>query len=326
MEERTLTKPKLVVTSHFTEPVEDRIYREYEPLRGADGDPLKELLALTSGADAMLVTPNDRLDAEFFNHVSPTVKVIATYSVGLDHIDLHGAAAKGIAIAYTPGANADATADIAMLLMLGASRRAYEGQELLRSQKWASTHTIYLGWQMTHKVLGIVCMGQVGQAVACRARAFGMEIHYTNPRKLEAEVVGDAVFHEKLSDLLAVSEFLSLNAPETAQTHHLLNRDSLAQLPPRAIVVNTARGGLVDDEALIAALASGHIAAAGLDVFEGEPNVNPSYLALKNTFLLPHFGSATVETRTHMGMLCLDNIEAVLAGRPAPSLVKSEVL
>ena len=319
-----MSKPKLVVTSHFTELVEGRISREYEDLRSPGGSPLnsEELISLSAGADAMLVTPNDRLDAEFFNRVSPTVKVIATYSVGLDHIDLHAAAAKAIDIAYTPGTNADATADIAMLLMLGASRRAYEGQEILRSQAWASTQAILLGWQMTHKILGIVGMGQVGLAVAHRARAFGMEIHYTNPRKLDSGVSGDAVFHEKLYDLLAVSQFLSLNAPETAQTHHLLNRDALAQLPRGAIVVNTARGGLVDDEALIAALTSGYIAAAGLDVFDGEPNVNPGYLALRNTFLLPHFGSATLETRTQMGMLCLDNIEAVLSGRPAPSLVK----
>jgi len=318
-----MSKPKLVVTSHFTEAVEDRIEQEYEALRSPDGRPLdsEALIALTVGADAVLVTPNDHLDAQFFNRVSPTVKVIATYSVGLDHIDLHAAAARSISIAYTPGTNSDATADIAMLLMLGASRRAYEGQQMVRSQAWASSHAILLGWQLTHKTLGIVGMGQVGLAVARRARAFGMEIHYTNPRKLDPAVSGDAVFHEKLPDLLAVSQFLSLNAPETIQTHHLLNAVSLAQLPMGAIVVNTARGGLVDDEALIAALTSGHIAAAGLDVFEGEPNVNPGYLALKNTFLLPHFGSATVETRTQMGMLCLDNIEAVLNGHQAPSLV-----
>jgi len=323
-----MSKPKLVVTSHFTEPVEDRINREFEALRNATGAApgAEELIALTMGADAMLVTPNDRLNAEFFNRVSTTVKVIATYSVGLDHIDLHAASAKGIEIAYTPGINADATADIAMLLMLGASRRAYEGQQLLRSGEWSSTHTILLGWQMTGKSLGIVGMGQVGLAVARRARAFGMAIHYTNPKKLNPEIAGDAVFHEKLSDLLTISQFLSLNAPETATTHHLLNRDTLAQLPAGAIVVNTARGGLVEDQALLDALRGGHIAAAGLDVFEGEPNVNQGYLALENAFLLPHFGSATVETRTHMGLLCLDNIAAVLSGRPAPSLVKSEML
>lgn len=319
-----MSKPKLVVTSHFTEPVEDRILREYEALRSPDEKPLhlEELIALTKGADAMFVTPLDRLDEAFFSEISPTVKVIATYSVGLDHINLEAAAAKRIPIAFTPGANADATADIAMLLMLGASRRAYEAQEMLRTGAWGSTHTSYLGWQMTQKNLGIVGMGQVGLAVARRARAFGMEVHYTNPRKLEFGLAGDAVFHEKLSDLLAISQFLSLNAPETKETHHILNKDSLALLPAGAIIVNSARGGLVDDEALIAALTSGRIAAAGLDVFDGEPNINPGYLHLTNTFLLPHLGSATVETRTHMGMLCLDNIEAVLQGHAAPSLVK----
>jgi len=319
-----MSKPKLAVTSRFTEPVEDRITREYEALRSAGGKSLdrEELIALTVGADAMLVTPNDHLDAEFFVRISPSVKIIATYSVGLDHIDLRAAATKHIVISYTPGVNSDATADIAMLLMLGASRCAHEGEQMLRSQTWGSSPTVLLGWQMTHKVLGIVGMGQVGQAVARRARAFGMEIHYTNPRKLDAGVVGEAIFHPELADLLAVSQFLSLNAPETAQTHHLLNAESIALLPPGAIVVNTARGGLVDDKALIASLLSGRLAAAGLDVFEGEPNINPGYLSLKNAFLLPHLGSATVETRTHMGMLCLDNIEAILAGSPAPTLVK----
>ncbi len=318
-----MTKPRLVATSHFTDAVEERMNTQYDVLRCVGGSALhQELIALTKDADAMFVTPLDRLDAMFFEAISPTVKVIANYSVGVDHIDLKAAAARGIPIAFTPGVNADATADIAMLLMLGASRRAFEAQEMLRSGGWSSTHTLYLGSQMTGKTLGIVGMGQVGQAVARRARAFGMEVHYTNPRKLAGDVAGDAVFHEHLADLLAVSQFLSLNAPETKDTHHLLNKETLALLPAGAVVVNTGRGGLVDDQALIAALRSGHVAAAGLDVFEGEPSINPDYLLLANTFLTPHLGSATVETRTHMGMLCLDNIEAVLGGRPAPNLVK----
>jgi len=319
-----MSKPKLALTSHFTAPVEDRIEQGYEAIRIPDGTPSSPaaLAKLAAEADAMLVTPNDRLDATFFSSLPAQMKIIATYSVGLDHIDLRAAAEKGIAIAYTPGVNADATADIAMLLMLGASRRAYEGQEIVRSGVWEKTHSIYLGWQMTDKILGIVGMGQVGQAVARRARGFGMKIHYTNPKELSTNIVGDAVFHDQVSDLLVVSEFLSLNAPETAQTHHLINNETVAQLPKGAIIVNTARGGLVDDDALISALKSGHIAAAGLDVFDGEPHVNPGYLDLKNVFLLPHFGSATVETRTHMGMLCLDNIDAFLNGLPAPSLVQ----
>ena len=165
-------------------------------------------------------------------------------------------------------------------------------------------------------------MGRIGQAVAQRARAFGMKIHYSNRSPLPVEVAGEAVFHESPEDLLRVSQFLSLHAPSTPETKHFLNAKTLALLPPEAVVVNTARGGLVQDDDLIAALKTGQVWAAGLDVFEGEPDINPGYRELPNVFLLPHLGSATVETRTAMGMLALDNIDAVLAGRPAPSLVR----
>jgi lactate dehydrogenase-like 2-hydroxyacid dehydrogenase len=317
-------KPIVVVTSHFIEGVETRIEREYEARRSMNGAFLKseELLAAADGADAMLVTPVDRIDGEFFKRVSPSVKVIATYSVGFDHIDVRGAAERKIAIANTPGVLTDATADIAMLLLLGASRRAYEAQELVRSGAWKSSNVAaLLGWQLTGKILGIFGMGRIGQAVARRARGFGMKIHYYNPIRLPEGTVGDAVFHADAPDLLRVSAFLSLNAPESEETHHFLNAKTIQLLPAGAIVVNTARGGLIVDEDLIAALQSGHVAAAGLDVFKGEPKLHPGYLALKNTFLLPHIGSATVETRTAMGMLALDNIDAVLNGSPAPSLV-----
>lgn len=319
-----MRKPIVVVTSHFIEGVETRIEREYEARRRRNGASFKseELLAAAEGADAMLVTPVDRIDAEFFKRVSASVKVTATYSVGYDHIDLRAAAERTIAIANTPGVLTDATADIAMLLLLGASRRVYEAQELVRTGEWKSSNvTALLGWQPTGKILGIFGMGRIGQAVARRARGFGMKIHYYNPIRLPEETVGDAVFHANPLDLLRFSAFLSLNAPESEETHHFLNAKTIQLLPAGAIVVNTARGGLVVDEDLIAALQSGQVAAAGLDVFEGEPKLHPGYLALKNTFLLPHIGSATVETRTAMGMLALDNIDAVLSGKPAPSLV-----
>jgi len=167
-------------------------------------------------------------------------------------------------------------------------------------------------------------MGRVGQAVAQRARGFGMTIHYFNPIRLPAALEKDAVFHSSAPDLLRVSEFLSLHAPETPETHHFINSKTIDLLPQGAILINAARGGLVVDEDLIAALKSGRVAAAGLDVFEGEPKLHPGYVALKNTFLLPHMGSATVETRSAMGMVALDNIAAVLDGKPAPSLVTKE--
>jgi len=319
-----MTKPILVVTSRYAKEVEDRIDRDYNARRNPNQFPFSQqkLLSAAEGADALFITPADRLDSGFFQKVSPTVKIIATYSVGFEHIDLEGAARRKIPVAYTRGVNSEATADIAMLLLLGASRRAYEAQELVRSGAWKPlSPDMFLGWQVGGKVLGILGMGHVGQAVARRALGFGMKIHYCDASELPAEIAGDAVYHEDPSDLLRASHFLSLHAPETAQTRHFLNSKAISLLPPGAIVVNTARGGLVVDDDLIAALKSGRVAAAGLDVFEGEPKLHPEYVSLKNTFLLPHIGSATIETRTAMGMLALDNIDAVLGGRPAPSLV-----
>jgi lactate dehydrogenase-like 2-hydroxyacid dehydrogenase len=320
-----MTKPILVVTSRYTKEVEGRIDRDYNTRRNPNQFPFsqQQLLSAADGADALFITPADRLDSGFFQNVSPTVKVIATYSVGFEHIDLEAAARRNIPVAYTPGVNNEATADIAMLLLLGASRRAYEAQELVRTGAWKPlSPDMLLGWQVGGKVLGILGMGRVGQSVARRARGFGMKIHYSNGSKLLAEIAGDAVYHEDPSDLLRVSQFLTLHAPETPQTRHFLNAKTISLLPPGAIVVNTARGGLVNDIDLIAALKSGRIAAAGLDVYEGEPKLDPEYISLKNTFLLPHIGSATIETRTAMGMLALDNLDAVLNGRPAPTLVQ----
>jgi lactate dehydrogenase-like 2-hydroxyacid dehydrogenase len=320
-------KPVLVVTTRFMDEIEARIDRDYDARRNPREMPFTrdEVIEASSGADALFITPFDRLDCDFFKRVPASVKVIGTYSVGFDHIDLQAAANRKIAIAYTPGINADATADIAMLLMLGASRRAYEGQEMLRTGTWTPSRPVLLGWQLIGKVLGIVGMGRVGQAVAQRARGFGMTIHYSNPTRLPAALEKDAVFHSSVSDLLRVSEFLSLHAPETPETHHFINSKAIDLLPHGAILINTARGGLVVDEDLIAALKSGRVAAAGLDVFEGEPKLHSGYVALRNTFLLPHMGSATVETRLAMGMLALDNIEAVLDGKPAPSLVSQDL-
>jgi lactate dehydrogenase-like 2-hydroxyacid dehydrogenase len=195
---------------------------------------------------------------------------------------------------------------------------------MVRTGKWALSNQMLLGWQLTGKALGVLGMGRVGQAVAQRARGFGMTIHYSNPTRLPAALEKGAVYHSSSPDLFRVSEFLTLHAPETPETHHLINSKTIDLLPHGAILINAARGGLVMDEDLIAALKSGRVAAAGLDVFEGEPKLHPGYVALKNTFLLPHMGSATVETRLAMGMLALDNIDAVLDGRPAPSLVTKE--
>src|ERR1700683_5120919 len=321
-----MTKPILVVTSRYPKEVEDRIDRDYNAPRNPDQLTCtqQKLPSAADGADALFITPADRLDSGFFQNVSPTLKIIATFSVGFEHIDLEAAARRKIPVAYTPGVNNEATADIAMLLLLGASRRAYEAQELVRTGAWKQPlgTDMLLGWQIGGKVLGIFGMGRVGQSVARRARGFGMRIHYSNASELPAEIAGDAVYHQDPSDLLRASQFLSLHAPETPQTHHFLNSKAISLLAPGAIVVNAARGGLGGGGDRIAALKSGRVAAAGLDVFEGEPKLHPEYVSLKNTFLLPHIGSATIANRTAMGILALDNVEAVLNGRPAPTLVQ----
>jgi lactate dehydrogenase-like 2-hydroxyacid dehydrogenase len=322
----SMAKPNLVVTTRYTREIEDRIDRDYNARRNPNQFPFSQqkLLSASEGAAALFITLADRLDSEFFQNVSSGVKIIASYGVGVDHIDLEAAARRDIAVAYTPGVNHEATADIAMLLLLGASRRAYEAQELVRTGAWKPlSPDMLLGWQVGGKVLGILGMGHVGQAVARRARGFGMKIHYYDTSELPAKIADDAVYHEDPLDLLRVSQFLSLHAPETPETRHFLNARAISFLPHGAIVVNTARGGLVVDDDLIAALKSGQVAAAGLDVFEGEPHLHPEYRLLKNTFLLPHIGSATIETRTAMGMLALDNVDAVLRGGSPPTLVPS---
>lgn len=314
------TRPVVVVTRRFPQAVEDRLAAGFDARTNPHDRAFTaaELIAAAQGADALLVTSSDKLDADFFAHLPQSVRVIATNSVGYEHIDLAAAAACGVPVTNTPDVLTDATADTAMLLLLGATRRATEGQALIRSGHWKGLRpTDLLGLQITGKVLGIVGMGRIGQAVAHRARAFGMTIHYCNRRELPPAQAQGAVFHAELESLLRVSPFLSMHAPSSPQTRHMLRAASIEWLPQGAVVVNTARGGLINDDDLIAALKSGRLGAAGLDVFENEPHLDPRYLDLPNAFLLPHMGSATVETRVAMGMLAVDNIQAVLAGRPA---------
>jgi lactate dehydrogenase-like 2-hydroxyacid dehydrogenase len=248
---------------------------------------------------------------------------VATYSVGVDHCDLKAAAKRGLIITNTPDVLNDATAEVAMLLLLGAARRAAEGERMMRAASWTSWSLSFMvGTEVTGKRLGIVGMGRIGQILARRARGFDMTIHYHNRRRLPAAQEAGAVYHAVLEDLLPHCDFLSLNCPATAETEGLLDRQRLSRLPYGAVLVNTARGGIVDDEAVIAALRSGQLAAAGLDVFSGEPDrIHPAYRALPNTFLLPHIGSATRETRDAMGFCALDNLDAVFAGEEPPNRV-----
>lgn len=327
--ERMSDRPVVVVTRRLPAAVEARLEQDYIACLNHDDKPddaaglvARARSAGDQGADAVLACAADRLPGALIAALPATVRLIATFSVGTDHIDLEAARRRGIVVINTPDVLTDATAEIALLLLLGAARRAGEGERMIRAGTWTGwTPTQMLGIQVTGKRLAILGMGRIGQAVAKRARAFDMTIHYANRHRLPPDLEQGAVFHADADTMLAHADFLSLHCPSTPETRGWLNAGRLDRLPSRAVVVNTARGNVVDDAALIAALASGRIAAAGLDVFEGEPNLNPAYRDLPNTFLLPHLGSATVETRDAMGFRAIDNLDAFFAGREPPDRV-----
>lgn len=317
-------RPKIFVTRKLPAPVEERLRRDYDASLNIDDRPYtaEEIVAGCQGAQALLVTLTDRVDAALLARLPETMRVVATFSVGTNHLDIPAARARGLAVTNTPGAVTDATVEIAALCLLGAARRAAEGERVMREGSWPGWSPTYLlGTQLTGKRLGIVGMGRIGQGLAQVARALGMQVHYHNRRRLPPESERGAVYHERLDEMLPLAQALSLNCPATAENRHLLNARTLGLLPWGAVVVNTARGDLVDDDALLDALRSGQVAAAGLDVFENEPTVNPGYRALPNVFLLPHLGTATLEARTAMGMMAADNIDAVLAGKAPPNPV-----
>ena len=310
----------VLFTRRLPDAVERRAARDYRLIANPDDRPLTadEIVSRSQEADAIVCCVADKMTAVVFSRLPPRVRIVASFGVGTEHLDLAAAKARGVVVTNTPEVLTDATAEVALLLLLGAARRAFEGQDTLRSGRWTGwTPTQLMGRQLSGKRLGVVGMGRIGQAMARRARGFGVEIHYTDQARLPPEKEEGAIFHPTIEELLPLSQLLSLHAPSTPETRHLLDARRLALLPRGAIVVNSARGDLVDDEALIAALRSGQVGAAGLDVFQGEPAVHPGYRTLENTFLLPHMGSATIETREAMGFRALDNVDAVLAGRAA---------
>jgi lactate dehydrogenase-like 2-hydroxyacid dehydrogenase len=318
-----MAKPTLLVTRRLPPEVEARAQREYDAQFNA-GDTAKTAAGmLTQAADAILCSPGDQLNAAAIAALSPQVRVIGTFSVGFDHIDVAAARARNIPVVNTPDVLSVATAECALLLLMIAARRAGEGERLVRSGNWAGwAPTQLLGQGVVGRRLGIFGMGRIGRELARLAQGLGMTVHYRDVARLPPELEKGCIFHDNDASFLAVCDLLSLNAPGGAGTMHWLNAGRIAQLPPGAVVANAARGTLVDDAALIAALRSGHVAAAGLDVYNGEPALNPDYLTLENVVLLPHLGSATLETRNMMGKLVLDGIGAVLAGQEPPNLVR----
>lgn len=277
-------------------------------------------LAINLQPAALLITFAHKITAEVINALPDSVKMIATCSVGTDHIDLAAAKAKGLLVSNTPDVLTECTADMALLLLLNASRRGREYQAVM-DKGWGVRfgQSEMLGHSLRGKTLGILGMGRIGQAVAARARAFGMKIIYNNRKPLPASEAQGAEFYADFAQMLPHCDVLSLHAPGTPATKHIINQQSLALLPDGAMLINVARGSLVDENALIAALSAGKLFAVGLDVFEQEPVYNQLLKQFPNVCLTPHMGSATVETRTEMGLLCIDNIAAALAGKPLPT-------
>lgn len=311
-------KPAIAITRRLPEPVEARAQRDYRASLNASDQPWKpaDWADRTRDVDGVLCTVTDAVTAAIISALPARVRILATFSVGYNHIDVAAAKRRGIVVTNTPDVLTDATADIAMLLLLGVARRAGEGEAMMRARSWpgwAPTHL--LGTHVHGKTLGIVGLGRIGSAVARRATAFGMKIHYL-ARELKPTVGFQAVHHEDEVTFWPQCQFVSLHLPTNAETRGFMNTARLAQLPRGAFVVNTARGDIVDDDALIAALRSGHLGGAGLDVYTGEPNFRPEYAELKNTFLLPHLGSATFDTRCAMGFRALDNLDACFAAQP----------
>ena len=309
------------VTRRLPKVCEERLESRFSVCWGTDEAEHDQtsILSLANNACGLIVTPAERIDADTIAALPDTIKVISCFSVGYEHVATEEARARGISITNTPGVLTEATADITWLLILGAARRASEGDRLMRSGHWTGWRpTQLLGAQLSTRTLGIFGMGRIGRAVARRAQGFGMTIVYHSRHPRPDDETEGARYIESADDLMAVSDVLSLHAPLTPETNKFLNRDRIALLPHGAIVINTARGPLVDDDALIEALSDGTVAAAGLDVYTSEPDLDRRYSKLNNVILLPHLGSATVETRQAMGMLAIDNLEAVLAGQDPP--------
>ncbi|MCW8836772.1 MAG: D-glycerate dehydrogenase [Rhodospirillales bacterium] len=313
------TKPTVLVTRKLPDAVEARLRRDYDARLNPDdslytGD---SMIAAAEGAEAIIPCHTEKFTADVIARLPKSVKAVCNFSVGYDHVDIAAAKAHGLIVTNTPNVLNDATAETAMLLLIGAARRASEGERLVRSKKWKDWSPAFMvGVQITGKRLGVIGMGRVGQVLAERARGFDMEIHYHNRSRLAPELEKGATYHDTIEGLLPHCDFLSLHCPATPESMGLLNAGRIARLPDGAIVVNTARGGVVDDDALVAALKSGKLFAAGLDVFNGEPDgIHPGYRDLDNVFLLPHIGSATRETRDAMGFRALDNLDAIMAGK-----------
>lgn len=319
-------KPLVIVTRKLPEPIETRMAELFDVRFNADDVPfsIMQLIEAVKNADVLVPTVTDRIDARVLSQASPNLRLIASFGTGVDHIDLKTARQRNVTVTNTPGVLTEDTADMTMALILAVTRRMLEGEHLIRSGDWKGWGpTTMLGHRIWGKRLGILGFGRIGQAVARRARGFGLSIHYHSRHRVHTDIENEleASYYEDLERMLKRVDILSVNCPHTPSTFHLLSAKRLELLPPHAVIVNTSRGEVIDENALVRMLERGELAGAGLDVFEHEPAVNPRLLALKNVVPLPHMGSATFEGRIDMGEKVILNIKAFIDGHAPPDRV-----
>ncbi len=319
-------KPKVIVTRKLPDSIETRMAELFDVTLNLPDSPLSEeqLIKAVQEADVLVPTVTDSIDSTIIEAAGENLTLIANFGAGVDHIDVAAAQKKGIVVTNTPGVLTEDTADLAMALLLSVPRRLFEGEKILRAGEWSGwTPTFLMGHRIQGKRLGIIGMGRIGRAVARRAKAFNMAVHYHNRSRLPEQTENEleATYWEDLDQMLARMDFVSVNCPMTEETKHLLNRDRLTKMQPHAVIINTARGGIVDEEALADLIEVGRIAGAGLDVFEEEPAINAKLLELDNVVLLPHMGSATIEGRVAMGEKVLINIRTFMDNHRPPDRV-----
>ena len=302
---------KILITRKLIKDSEDKASKIFEVNFNSNDELYSQskLIEMSKGQDAILTSLTDKIDQDTIKKLPDTIKVISNFAVGFGNIDLEAAKKKGIVVTNTPEVLSDATAEIGILLILGACRRVSEGIQSAKESNWKWSADYLIGKQLTGTRLGILGMGRIGQKIASIAKSLGMIIHYHNRSKLSGEKEKGAIYHDNLKSLFEVSDVLSICCPATKETENLINKETLEYFPTGAVITNVARGDIVDDEALIDALNRRKIYAAGLDVYKGEPNLNPGYQKIKSVFVLPHLGSATKHTRIAMANLAIDNIE-----------------
>ena len=304
-------KKKVLVTRKLLRSNEERASKLWDAKLNLNDEVYSQqkIIELSQGCDGILSSLTEKIDEKVINSLPPSVKIISNFAVGFGNIDHQAAKKRNIIVTNTPDVLTDATAEIAMLLILGACRRAKEGMEYARKENWKWSADFLIGKQLTGSRLGILGMGRIGRALAKIAKSFGMEIHYRNRSRLSPEIENGAKFHESIKSLFSVSDVLSICCPATKETKNIVNKETLEYFPTGAIITNVARGDMIEDEAMVEALTNRKIYAIGLDVYKGEPKINSGYLNQSTAFILPHLGSATKKTRTAMADLAIGNID-----------------